>query len=86
MRKVELAYVEILNETEQLFIFTTIFNKETYAQTIVMNMALPLHIQDIRFVEVISVLAEMTKKDADIATRVKNEVSADSIYVTDERL
>ena len=64
MKKVELSYIEVMNETEQLFVFTTTFNGKTYAQPIIINMALPVEIQNITFQKTIWVLANMTRKDA----------------------
>ena len=64
MRKVEFLYVEVLNETEQILIFQTIFNKQPYAKLITLNMALPIEMQDERLRKLISTLANMTRKDA----------------------
>ena len=64
MRKVELIYVEVINETEQLFIFETLFNKQNYAHMIVLNTALPIVTQDGLLCKLILSLANMTRKDA----------------------
>ena len=64
MRKVELIYVEVMNETEQVFVFETIFNKQPYAQMIVLNTALPIELQDRKLSKIILSLADMTKEDA----------------------
>lgn len=64
MRKVELLYVEVMNETEQVFIFETTFNKQKYAQMVVLNTALPIEVQDLKLGQVIWSLANMTREDA----------------------
>jgi len=64
MRKVEFVYAEVLNETEQLFIFTTVFNSQVYAKSVILNMILPVLSQDSEFNEAIQSLANMTRKDA----------------------
>jgi len=73
MRKVELLYVEVLNETEHLFVFQTMFNKQPYARLITLNMALPVKVQDDLLRKLIIPLANMTRKDADGAIYVKDE-------------
>lgn len=70
MRKVELIYIEVMNETEQLFVFSTIFKGEIYAQPIILNMALPIGIQDLTFQKSILALINMTRKDAANAVAV----------------
>ena len=64
MRKVELIYIEVMNETEQLFVFETTFNKQQYAIPLILNMALPVEIQDTQFGNVILSLVSMTREDA----------------------
>jgi len=64
MRKVELIYLEVMNETEHLFVFETTFNSQTYALPVILNMALPTEIQDTELKKVIGSLANMTRKDA----------------------
>lgn len=64
MREVELIYVEVMNETEQLFIFTATFNKEQYANTLILNTALPITVQDLEIIEVVESLATLTRKTA----------------------
>ncbi len=71
MRKVELLHLEVINETEQLYVFGTMFNKVLYAQQIMMNTALPIEMQDVLFAKLILTLAEMTRKDAAGAEEVK---------------
>ena len=64
MREVELLYVEVMNETEQMYIFETTFNKHKYAQLIILNTALPIGAQDMSLGKVIMSLADMTREDA----------------------
>jgi len=64
MREVELIYVEVMNETEQLFVFETTFNKQMYARLIILNTALPVESQDVLLRVLILSLANMTKEDA----------------------
>lgn len=64
MREVYLLYVEVLNETEHVFIFETKFNKQKYAHMLVLNTALPIKIQDLEFNRIISSLVNMTREDA----------------------
>lgn len=69
MREVELIYIEVLNETEQLFIFETTFNNQPYAQMITLNTALPIDIQDMHLSTIILSLANMTREDAKQAVK-----------------
>lgn len=64
MHKVELVYVEVLNETEQLLFFTTIFNKEIYGSPVILNTALTIKNQDIEIQKTVEKLKKMTRKDA----------------------
>jgi len=64
MREVELIYVEVMNETEQLLVFETTFNKLMYAKLIILNTALPVKSQDVLLRVLILSLANMTKEDA----------------------
>ena len=64
MREVEFLYVEVINETEQILIFQTIFNKQPYAKMITLNTALPVEMQDERLRKLITSLANMTREDA----------------------
>ncbi|GAG61772.1 unnamed protein product [marine sediment metagenome] len=72
MKKVELIYVEVMNETEQFFIFETVFNKQHYAQTIVLNTALPITLQDMHLCKIILQLANMTRADATKSENASN--------------
>jgi len=74
MRKVELLYVEVLNETEQVFIFETVFNKQKYAQMITLNTALPIKMQDLELSKVILSLTNMTRETANTAIDTRNVV------------
>lgn len=71
MRKVELLYVEVINETEQLFVFETIFNKHSYAQMITLNIALSIEMQDAQLSHIIISLANMTREDANASINSK---------------
>lgn len=68
MREIELIYVEVMNETEHLFIFTTKFNGEAYAQMLTLNIALPIVVQDSKFNEAIATLVNINRKTAKTAT------------------
>jgi len=67
MRKVELIYAEVMNETEHLFVFMTVFNKQEYAKVVILNMALSTEVQDAQFGRIILELASITKVDTDSA-------------------
>jgi len=69
MREVNLIYVEVMNETEQLFVFETTFNKHQYANILTLNMALSIDIQDSEFSKTISLLSNMSRKDAELAIK-----------------
>ena len=70
-RKVELLHLEVINETEQLYVFGTMFNKVLYAQQLMLNTALPVEMQDELFRNIISMLTDMTRADAADAEEVK---------------
>ena len=59
-----------MNETEQLFVFETIFNSQSYAIPIIINMALPVELQNSVLLRTITSLANMTRKDAAGAEKV----------------
>lgn len=73
MREVKLIYVEVMNETEQVFIFETTFNKHRYAHMIILNTALSIEMQDMQLRELIGSLANMTQKDAANAVKPLKE-------------
>lgn len=73
MREVELIYLEVMNETEQLFVFETTFNKHKYAIPAIINMALPVEIQDKELGALILSLANMTRKDATSAVKINED-------------
>lgn len=58
MTNIELDYIGVLDETNQLFIFTKKIGKESYGVHVIVNMALPIQIQDSELVKTI----EKTKK------------------------
>lgn len=61
MKNAELIYVEVLNETEQLFIFAVESGKKSYGLDLILNTALPAEIQDIQMRKLITKL-ETAKK------------------------
>lgn len=68
MREVELIYVEVLNETEQVLVFATTFNNEPYGAPLTLNTALPVDVQDIQIRKTVTKLERMKTKDAKEAT------------------
>ncbi len=68
MREIKLIYVEVLNETEHLFIFTTEFYGKAYGQMLTLNIALPVDVQDAKFNEALSTLVNITRETAKTAT------------------
>ena len=64
MREVEFIYVEVMNETEQVLVFQTTFNGNSYAIPVILNTALPVEAQDVLLANAIAALANMTRKDA----------------------
>lgn len=71
MREVELIYLEVMNETEHLFVFETTFNKHQYAIPVIINMALPVEIQDEQISGLVMALVNMTRADAASAVAVE---------------
>jgi len=67
MRKVEFDYLEVLNETEQLMVFTIVFDKKEYGQTLLLNTALPIEVQDIRIRKTVTFLSDITRKRLKLA-------------------
>lgn len=65
MRKVELAYLEVMNETEQFMVFQTTFNKKEYGQSLMLNTALPVQVQDIQIERTVRTLETITAKKLD---------------------
>lgn len=63
MRKVEFKYVEVLNETEQLMLFSTVFGGTEYGATVTLNTALSIKNQDIEIGKVVYQLENMKRKD-----------------------
>lgn len=70
MREVTLEHVEVLNETEHIFVFKTIFNGRDYASPVIVNMALKPEVQNATLVTVIEALETMTREDARKATEI----------------
>lgn len=69
MNDVKLHYIEVINETEQLFIFSTEFDGEVYAQATYVNMAQSVAVQDSIFRRDINSLVNMSAKDAKAARK-----------------
>ena len=63
MREVEFYGVYVLNETEQLLIFTTIFDRKDYGIDLILNTALPPEVQDLQIAKTVNKLQKMTRKD-----------------------
>jgi hypothetical protein len=70
MREVVLQHVEVMNETEQVFVFVTVFNKETYGVPVIMNMVLSVEKQDAEFRKTILYMQNMKTKEADEAEKL----------------
>lgn len=73
MRKVEFYYVEVLNETEQLIMFRTMFDKKPYATMRVINTVLPIEQQDSLLKIDIQALENITREDAKKSISVSEE-------------
>lgn len=58
MRNIELIYVEVINETEQLMIFAFPVGKKAYGLDLMLNTALPATIQDIQIRKLITKLGK----------------------------
>ncbi len=67
MREIELIYIEVMNETEHLFVFSTKFNGTEYAVPIVINTALPIAIQNTVLNKALLTLIDMNRKTAKTA-------------------
>lgn len=67
MRKVEFKYVEVLNETEQLMLFSTVFGGQEYGAVVTLNTALSIENQDIEIGKAIYLLENMKRKDTKTA-------------------
>lgn len=63
MRKVEFMYVEVLNETQQLMLFMTKFNRQDYGMVLTLNMALSVKNQDMQIAEIVYALEHMKTED-----------------------
>jgi len=64
MRKAVLYYLEVLNETEQVLIFTVDFNNKKYGVDLILNTALSVQVQDVKIRKTIAKLEGMTRVDA----------------------
>jgi len=65
MRKIIFEYLEVLNETEQLIVFSTIFDRKSVGLDLKLNTALPAPIQDIQLRRTIVKLERLTRKDVE---------------------
>lgn len=63
MRKITFEYVEVINETEQLMVFSTMFDKKEWGLDILLNTALPAQVQDLKIRTIITKLEKLTRKD-----------------------
>jgi len=70
MREVTLQLIEVMNETEHVFVFTTVFNKEVYGVPLVLNMALSIKKQDAEIRKTILYLENMKTEDANAAEKI----------------
>lgn len=62
MKDIEFYYLEIINETEQLMVFTTTFNRKEYGLDLMLNTALPIEVQDIQIRKIITKLNGISRK------------------------
>jgi len=67
-KEAEFYYLEVINETEQLMIFTIDFNRKKYGADLILNMALPIEVQDVKIRKTVTKAEQMTKKDAKEST------------------
>lgn len=70
MRKISLLYLEVMNQTEQLYVFGIMYKKEQYASSIIMNTALPIPLQDDLFDKYLTQLSGATIADMKKATLI----------------
>ncbi len=64
MREIEFYGVYVLNETEQLLIFITTFDRKDYGLDLILNTALSPEVQDLQIAKTVNKLQSMTRKDA----------------------
>jgi len=72
MREIVFDYLEVLNATEQLMVFLTVFNNQTYGTTLTLNTALPPRLQDAKIAEAVEALIDMNRKDAKEAIPIEH--------------
>jgi len=63
MREIEFYGVYVLNETEQLLIFITTFDRKDYGLDLILNTALSPEVQDLQIAKTVNKLQSMTRKD-----------------------
>jgi hypothetical protein len=61
-KEVFFSYVEVLNATEQLMVFTTVIDKKEYGAHLILNTALSIGMQDIHITNTINQVLALTKK------------------------
>lgn len=61
-KEVDFYYLEVVNETEQLMIFTTTFDKDLVGLDIMLNTALPVQVQDLKIARIVERLSKITRK------------------------
>ena len=71
MREIEFIYTEVLNASEQLFIFSTTFNKMTYSHYVIVNTVQAVEIQDLNIATCVLTLQTMKKVDAKDAVDIE---------------
>ena len=65
MRTITLEYVEVINATEQLMVFSTVFDRKEWGLDLVLNTALPPQVQDLKIRALITKLERLTRKDVE---------------------
>lgn len=63
-KEAEFYYLEVINETEQLMIFTVDFNKKKYGADLILNIALPILVQDEKIRKTVAKAKKMKRQDA----------------------
>ncbi len=70
MKRITLLYLEVMNQTEQLYVFGIMHDKEQYGTSIIMNTALPIPMQDELFTKFLVQLSGATLDDMKKATLI----------------
>lgn len=61
-KTVDFSYVEVLNTTEQLMVFTTKIDGKEYGSYVILNTALSVGMQDIEIANTVDQVMKLTKK------------------------